>query len=335
MDVEVLDVEVGAASATQEIHFSGGLRGALTNFGWALFPVSGDKESDALVFKTPQAHFEFATRQCGLRFLGTCVRYTTGDRLPPMDIWEFEARDPQSGLGAADSWGAIGDQATKAGDARYAELASYVSVALKAAALRLRDVSNGYHDQLIWALEEKRAPGRWFSNTALDDLYVDFHSLVSELSSARDHVATIAAMHAGAPDRIESLARLEDWAGKSVNSDAAKNPMVRTLMDALGTKIAPGWLRVMGDVRNEMLHRVPMSANRSVAGLVLERIDTALGDVSKIRLAEPLSEAPLSAQPPDPLVNISQFAMQLESLCRALWKHAKYPPELLVFRGAE
>lgn len=331
MDVEISDLKIGKSYATEEVHFSGGLKGAPTNLGWALFPVSDDRESDAIVFKTPQDHLDFATRQCSLKYLGACIRYVSGTNSPPMDVWEFGARDPQNGLGAADSWGTIGHQAAKAGDTRYAEAASYVCANLKAAGLRLRDVSNGYHQQLKWALADKRAPGIWSSNAALQDLYADFHSLASELSSARDHVAMIAAMHVGAPDRIDSLSRLEEWIEKPVNRTHAASPMVHTLLDALGTKAAPGWLRRMGDQRNEMLHRIPMSANKSVAGLVLEQVQTSLGMVSKIRLAEPLSKTPLSKQPPDPLMDLSLFSSNLEVLCRSIWKHAKYPAVPLQF----
>ena len=331
MDVEISDLKIGKSYATEEVHFSGGLKGAPTNQGWALFPVSDNQESDVIVFKEPKAHLEFATQECGVRYLGTCIKYMSGNNSPSMEIWEFGARDPKNGLGAADSWATIGHQAEKAGDTRYAEVASYVSATLRAAELRLRDVSNGYQDQLNWALADKQPPGRWYSNAALHDLYADFHSLISELSSARDHVATVAAMHAGAPDRIESLARLEDWIGKPANQTHAADPMIHILLDCLGSKDMPGWLRKMGDIRNEMLHRVPMSANKSVAGLVLEQIHTSLGAVSKIRLAEPLSKTPLSQQEQDPLIDLSQFSTNIEFLCRAIWKHAKYPAEPLHF----
>lgn len=333
MDVEISDLKVGKSYATEEVHFSGGLRGAPTNHGWALFPVSEDTESDAIIFKVPKDHLQFATQECGLRYLGTCIKYMSGANSPAMEIWEFGARDPQNGLGAADSWATIGHQASKAGDTRYAEAASYVSATLRSAGLRLRDVSNGYHDQLNWALAENRTPGSWFSNAALQDLYADFHSLASELSSARDHVATVAGIHIGAPGRIDSLGRLEDWLEKPANASHAADPMVQILLHALGTKAAPSWLRRMGDLRNEMLHRVPMSANRSVAGLVLEQTQTSLGTVYKIRLAEPLRKRPLPQQQQDPLIELSKFSLSLELLCRALWKYAKYPAEPLLFGG--
>jgi hypothetical protein len=64
---------------------------------------------------------------------------------------------------------------------------------------------------------------------------------------------------------------------------------------------------------------------------VLEQVQTPLGTVSKIRLAEPLSKTPLSKQPRDPLIELSMLSSSLEVLCRAIWKHAKYPAEPLHF----
>ena len=336
MDIEITDVTEGEPSyVTEEVHFTGGLRGAYTNFGWALFPVSDDKDSDAIVFKTSQAHSDFATKECGLRYMGACIKYRTKESSPPMDVWEFGARDPQNGLGAADSWSTIGQRAAIAGDAQYAETATCVGLSLKAASLRLRDVSNGYHDQLRWALAEKRTPGGWFSNAALQDVYADFHSLASELFSARDYLAKIAAMHVGAPDRIDGMARLEDWLDKDANRSHRADPMINALLTAMGSKDVPNWLRKMGDLRNEMLHRLPMGANKAVAGLILERTETSYGQVSKIRLGQPLSEKALSEQQQDPLIEVSQFSMWLEALSRSLWKHAKYPAELLRFTSKQ
>lgn len=331
MEIDVSILKAGKSYATEEIHFTGGLRGAPTNLGWALFPTSDDPHSDALIFDTPKAHLDFAIRECRIRFIGTCVKYRSDTKSPPMDVWEFGARDPANGLGAADSWGTIAHQAALAGDTQYAETASYVSASLTVAGLRLRDVSNGYHDQLSWALAEKRPPGDWFSNAALQDLYADFHSLTSELSSARDYLAKIAAIHIGAPDRIDGIARLEDWLGKPENHTHTMHPIAHTLLATLGPKAAPGWLRRMGAIRNEMLHRVPMGANRTVAGLMLDQTRTALGPISTIRLAEPLSKIPLSQQSHDPLIELSQLSASLEALCRAVWKHAKYPAEPLRF----
>ena len=325
MAVEVTDLEIGKPFATEEVHFSGGLRGFPTNRGWALFPVSEDADSDTLVFRDPQSHLQFATLECGLQFIGTCVHYRMDDNSPPMDVWEPSKKDLSNGLSAADSWSAVAHQAASKGDNEYANCGSYVSVCLKVAGLRLRDVSNKYHDQLKWALSSHRKSGTWFSNAALLDLYADCHSLVSELSSARDHLARIAAIHAGAPDRIDSLSRLEDWVHKPSNRAHVTEPLIHLFLSASGTKESPNWLRRLGDVRNEMIHNLPMGANKRVSGLVLQEFSTSHGTIKTIRLAEPLSKTPLVNQGPDPLIELSQLSTNLERLCRAAWKMARYP----------
>lgn len=328
MEVQIL--EVGKSYATEEVHFSGGLRGLPTNRGWALFPVSEDAGSDALVFRTPRSHFKFATEECGLLLVGTCIHYRMGGNSPPMDVWEPGQRDPSNGLHAADSWSAIAHQAELNGDSEYANSASYVSVCLKVAGLRLRDLSNKYNAQLKWALGSRKALGTWFSNAALLDLYADCHSLVSELSSARDHLARIAAIHVGAPDRIDSLARLEEWTNKLSNHSHATSPLVHGLLSASGTKENPNWLRRLGEIRNEMLHQLPMAANQRVSALTLQESLTTQGPIRTIRLGDPSSNTPLVNQAPDPLVELSQLSTNLEHVCRASWKAAKYPALLPV-----
>lgn len=328
MITEVTGLKVGTSYATEEVYFSGGLRGAYTNLGWALFPISDDPNSDALAFKSPQAHLHFATQECGLRFIGTCVRYEIDPDAPTMDVWESGSRDPSNNLNAADSWGAVGHQAERAGDRDYATYAKSLSVSLKLAGLRLRDISRKYHDQLRWALRDGKKPGAWFSNAALLELYADCHSLASELSSARDHLARLAAIHAGAPDRIDSLARLEEWVSKEINRCHANQPMVALMLSNSGTKESPGWLRRLGAMRNEMLHTLPMGADARVSGLTLQKVATNLGAITTIRLAEPLSRTPLADQGPDPLIELAQLSASLEQICRAGWKHAKYPASL-------
>ena len=331
MTIEFTDLQIGKSYTTEEVYFSGGLRGFPTNRGWALYPVSGDPDSDAIVFGSPQAHLRFATRECGLQFIGTCVRYQIEPDSPPMDVWEPGKRDPGNNLNAADSWSAVGRQAEAKGDNSYANCAAYLSVSLKLAGLRLRDVARKYHDQLIWALRTRKKPGTWFSNAALLDLYADCHSLVSELSSARDHLAKVAAIHARAPDRIDSLARLEDWISRLVNRNHINQPIVDLILSTAGTKDNPSWLRRLGEIRNEMLHTLPMGANERVSGLALQEVATSMGAISTIRLAEPLSRTPLVNQGLDPLIDLSEISTNMEQLCRAGWKLAKYTASLPQF----
>ncbi len=325
---EVKGREFSISSSTEEVYFSGGLRGAPTNLGWALYPISGDPNSDTLVFRSPQAHLYFATQECGLRLIGTCMRYEMDPDAPTMDVWESGKRDPSNNLNAADSWSAVGHQAEVAGDREYATCAKSLSVSLKLAGLRLRDISRKYHDQLRWALRDGKKPGVWFSNAALLELYADCHSLASELSSARDQLARLAGIHAGAPDRIDSLARLEDWVRRDINRCHTNQPIVALMLTASGTNENPGWLRRLGVMRNKMLHVLPMGADARVSGLTLQQVTTSMGTITMIRLAEPMSRTPLASQGHDPLIELSQLCISMEQLCRRGWKYAKYPASL-------
>lgn len=327
MDIEIKNLEFGKSHATAEIHFSGGIRGFPTNQGWALFPVAGSEDLNALVFQSYELHYAFATNECGLHFIGKCIHYNIDKNSPPMDVWELGSCDSNN-LNAADSWAAISNQATIANDNEYALSAASVSVCLRVAGLRLRDISNEYHSQLKWALLENRKSGNWFSNAALLELYADFHSLLTELVSARDHLAKIAGVHAGAPDRIDNLARLEEWLKKPTDEYLTTQPLVALLQSASGTKEKPNWLRRLGEIRNEMLHRIPMGANKSVSALVLQEINTSQGIIKTIRLADPHNKNQSLAHDPDPFVELSQLSASFEMLCRAAWKYAKYPPEL-------
>lgn len=330
MDVKIENIEVGKAYYTEEVHFSGGLRGYQVQQGWALGPTPAKNELRAFLFATPAEHAQFA-RECGVHFIGTCIKSYSENSHVPGDVWEPGPRDVQNGMHAADSWATIAYRAREAGDIEYADCASYISVCSRIAGLRLRDVSNGYHDQLRWALLEQTKVGAWFANTALLDLYADFHSLVSELCSARDYLAKLAGIHAGANSKIDSLARLEEWAKKPTNSEVARQPLIDLLLSALGISTNPGWLRRLGEIRNEMLHRVPMARSKSASGLILQEVETRFGPIRTIRLAQPLRERHLSEQGIDPLVELSDMSMKFEQISRAAWKFAKYPPKLADF----
>lgn len=327
MDIEIKNIEHGKSHGTVEIHFSGGIRGLLTNHGWALFPVPDSEGFNALLFESSELHYAFATNECGLHFIGKCIHYNIDNNSPPMDDWELGNRDSNN-LNAADSWAAIANQATMANDNEYALSAASVSVCLRVAGLRLRDISNEYHNQLKWALIDDRKSGNWFSNAALLELYADFHSLLTELASARDHLTKIAAMHAGAPDRIDNLARLEEWLKKPSDKYLGTQPLVDLLLTAYGTKDKPNWLRRLGEIRNEMIHRVPMGANKSVSALVLQEFNTSHGMIKTIRLADPHNKMQSLANNLDPFVELSQLSTSFEMLCRASWKYAKYPPDI-------
>ena len=153
------------------------------------------------------------------------------------------------------------------------------------ASIRLRDVARGHHRQLGWALMEGRSPNRSFSNLALTDLYLAFHSLATELCAARDYLAQIAGLHCGAKRSLDSMAWFYEWLIRPANAGKGADPLTVLLTDAWGPKDVPGWLRELGEVRNQLVHRQPMSANPDTAALALIQHATPSGALFTIRLA--------------------------------------------------
>lgn len=329
MHPDVKIEKLSSVRSTQTLYFVGGLLGRETNRGWTLFPVSGDETQDVLLLGS-WANFEAAVEELGLIYVGTEQRISSETDSPTIRFWEPGRRDT-NGLNAADAWAGVANSAKKAGDASYSNVATYISACLRVAGLRLRGTSEGYHDQLRWALRAQTAVGRGFSNVAVLDIYADIHSLLSELASARDHLARIAAVHVQAPEKIDCLAWLEKWV--KTNKAAESEPLVAALLAASGTKESPGWLRRLSEFRNEVTHRIPLAANNRVSGLVLESQATRLGPISTIRLGEIQGDGTAAANL-DPLTEVAELSKKMEMHLRSASRLAKYQPSFPTFVGS-
>jgi hypothetical protein len=329
MHPEVKIEKLSSVRSTQTLYFVGGLLGQETKRGWTLFPVSGDETEDVLLLGS-LANFEAAVEELGLTYVGTEQRISSETDSPTIRFWEPGRRDT-NGLNAADAWAGVANGADKAGDASYSNFATYISACLRVAGLRLRGISEGYHDQLRWALRAQTAAGRGFSNVAVLDIHADIHSLLSELASARDHLARVAAVHVQAPENIDCLAWLERWL--KTNKAAGSEPLVAALLAASGTKENPGWLRRLSEFRNEVTHRIPLAANDRVSQLVLETRTTRFGPVSTIRLGQ-LHEGGTASANLDPLTEVAELGKKMEMHLRAASRLAKYQPSFPTYVGS-
>jgi len=75
----------------------------------------------------------------------------------------------------------------------------------------MRDASDCYHNQLVAALAAGQQINRRFRNVPALDLLLFLHSLLTEMASARDHIATFVGRSLGAPDSVDALNRFERW----------------------------------------------------------------------------------------------------------------------------
>jgi hypothetical protein len=224
-------------------------------------------------------------------------------------------------------WGAIAANADKAGDKKYANLARHIAFSLRAAGIRLRDASDHHHNQLMAAIASKRPVGERFMNIPMEDLHLAFHSVLSELASARDYLAAALAEKLGAPEKIDALNRFSDWMKPLSKAEMRDQPVVKDMLAAYDSGGADPWLFQLTEYRNLFLHRQPIGSSGAARWLrYVERQHNGL--------TCPLIEMPLGDDDPfapggDALTRFVGLYRRMTSLLDLAAKHAAYESTLL------
>jgi hypothetical protein len=227
------------------------------------------------------------------------------------------------------TWSNIAGTAQRAGDEGYASLARNISHSLHAAGIRLRDASDCYDVQLGAAIAERRKAGNRFSNIPMLDLQLAFHSVLSELASARDYLAAALAMKLGAPAKIDALSRFADWLAKSANEEMRGRPVVREMLEAYDKSGADPWLYQLSEYRNLFLHRQPLGA---ASGARMLRYDeTEVDTFIYPTIAFPLGDADQFAPGVDALLRFVGLYRQMTALARLAATHAPYEAKMQTF----
>lgn len=318
----ISDLKIGKVQATDVLYFTGGLIAIpVTGGGVAFGPVDG---TDGLAYAGPMS-FEFAcglARKAGSYFVGVNQIHAK-DGPERSEFWYPTPGNAPSQEQSSDSWAAIAHQAHEAQDETFADIARYLSISMRSAGWRLREVSRLHHEQLQWSLLSARRSGSRFSNVPIFDLYLAVHSLVAEMCAARDYLAQVAAMRVVAKPGTDSLARLCSWLEKAANAPARRDPMVALLLAANGSSDAPKWLAELGEMRNTFMHRQPMAANPDAAALLYRIVQTRGGPIPTIRLSRFSRGEPI-VDGEDPFVSLLRHWHSLEELSRASIPFARY-----------
>lgn len=273
------------APVTDILHFTGGLRAVKGRGGWQFGPAGPD--GTGAIRGVPDEHIRSLGTALGVVLFGADEIASIDPHLPAR-IWTPLLGQPRLAYAANDSWAMISTSAQAAGEPGYARLARSLSVSLRAAGLQLRNASDEYNKQLEAALAGGRQVGTRFSNLAMDDVHLAFHALLSEMASARDYLARVAGLRAGAPDNVDALARLRQWASRPVNAAGLSDALVQRLLEASDVASSDPWLHDVGEYRNLFLHREHIGA--IAPWLVLEQRDCPAGQIRTIAMA--ISERP-------------------------------------------
>ncbi|MGK7866274.1 hypothetical protein [Falsiroseomonas sp. E2-1-a20] len=266
--LQISDISSGAIRVAQELHVTGGIRAFGSSAGfWAWHPVTIGGAIHALK-PVPINSILNIAKNLGAELFGGNEISGLGASLHSR-VWT-PLDGPYNGQPQpADLWINIAANADRAGDRRYAELANHISFSLRAAGIRLRDASDHYRDQLLAAIEEKRKPGILFSNLPLSDLQLAFHSVLSELGSARDYLGVLLGYSFNAPPSIDAMNRFKRWVSKAAHSDLRLEPIVDKVLRGYDQTSSDPWLADLSEYRNEFLHRRPLGSGEGARWLRL------------------------------------------------------------------
>ena len=309
----------GTALARDVLHFTGGLVGLPVALGDIVIGPIGGGTEPRYIGPMPFAEACQAASDAGSYFVGT-NQITVADGPERSEFWHPNLGEGGAPAQSSDTWSAIAYTAGAAGDSATSELARHLAMSMRCAGWRLREISRLHTEQLEWALISGRKSGSRFSNLAIFDLHLAFHSFLGELCAARDYLAQIAAIRVGAKG-ANSLAWLQRWLGKAANAHALNDPMITLLQDA------SEWLFALGQLRNKVTHRQPMAANPDAAALWLREIATRKGTMATIRLA-PFRHVSEDVRDEDPAVSVLRFWLAMEAMCRQAAPLMAYEPTI-------
>jgi hypothetical protein len=235
------------------IHLSAGLRTTIDDGTVKFWPCG--KNLGVEVASFPQKQFGEIITNAGLRCIGNEERaWKNGyeDR-----FWN-PALVPGLGESIADlpghDWSALGNVHRERNEEEQYRLSSAAGFHLIGASRRLMHISEWYHQMLLYAHLNEFHDKIAFRNSDHTNFLIDCHSFLTEVCTARDHIAGYAGTVIAGVTKINTfeklVAKLPDLSGelKAIMEEASKETADKMT------------LKHVGQYRNEIVHQRPISA---------------------------------------------------------------------------
>jgi hypothetical protein len=326
--IPVTGLKSGTVQVATELHITGGLRAFMQGQGlWSLRPLLRNGATVALN-ALPIDQVRALVARIGAEVFGGNEISGLGTPLLSRS-WSPLDAEHDGQMQPAITWSLIAGTAHRSGDDGYASLASNLSHSLHAAGIGLRDASDCYDIQLRAAIAEKRKAATRFSNIPMLDLQLAFHSVLSELASARDYLAAALAMKLGALAKVDALNRFADWLKPSTRVEIRAAPVVSEMLKAYDKGSTDPWLYELTEYRNLFLHRQPLGA---ASGAKMLRYDeTEVDGFIYPTIAFPLGDTDQFAPGIDALLRFVGLYRQMTALARLAAIHAPYEAKMQHF----
>jgi hypothetical protein len=205
------------------LHLTGGLQ-AMTHASGHLILYPTTKKETVEVGSSAEKGYSSLFSVLGLDYFGyeevfeeNGIKYSR---------WNFHTPDYGSGDLVVQIWRQIAYTAMRKWSPGDEEIPQYIAFSLRASILRIRDISRQYQFQNIYATHKQIAEGRQFSNLEVFDLYMNLHSALVEMCSARDYLARFISQ------RILRRVNADDMASlyRRIKTGAADHPIKEMIL---------------------------------------------------------------------------------------------------------
>ena len=162
------------------------------------------------------------------------------------------------------------------------------------------------------------------------DIHLALHSVLSELSSARDYLAKALAMKLNAPENKDSWTRLKNWLLAESRSNLTTAPVISDMLTASDKTSSDPWLYELGEYRNQFTHKNPIGGTGGTKFLKYD--EQELGDLRFPLIEMPLGDKDLFAPGQDALKRFIILHRCMRRLLRFAAKNAPYesiPPNII------
>lgn len=180
--------------------------------------------------------------------------------------------------------------------------------------------------------QQRRSFGHRWDNIAIADFRLALRFLVSEMASARDHLARIVGLHLGAAASKNSLVWLFERLNAASRRHLLSEPMVAVLQAGWTENRPDRWLHELSEYCSAFQHRAPL-VGRGIDGAPTIKVRPTLwGDIPRPQIRLPAAEADPQV---DALGRFVELHRRMTLMAADLADLARYPTTRLVITSAD
>lgn len=235
---------------------------------------------------------------------------------------------------------AIASHTSKNGE--LTESARNIAFALRTSSLRLRDCSREYGWQNLNSIHMKRGEDALFSNKKSFDLDMALHSVLVEMATARDYLASFICQQILADKIFSGIDSMAKLFTKLSTIDHAKlagmsgKSIADTILKICDRKSADGWMARLGKFRNIIVHESPLGSVAEKEHLTAKIVRIGEASLFQIYLGIPRDPIlSMNSDYCDALTHFHEMLLKLRTFAREVAVASGIAPKIVTFTDAD